>query len=123
MALRGIRGATVVEKDEPDQILAATQELLREIIDANPSLSSEDVASVIFSMTEDLKSVYPAKAARDMGWDKVPLFCTVEIPVPDSLEMCIRILIHWNTEFPQIAVNHVYLGKATKLRPDFVKRV
>lgn len=122
MPVRGIRGATVVEKDEPDQILSATHELLIAIHDANPSLNPGDIASVIFSMTEDLHSVYPARAARDMGWEQVPLFCTVEIPVPDSLKMCIRILIHWNTDMAQNAVNHVYLGKAAQLRPDLVDR-
>jgi len=69
-------------------------------------------------MTGDLSSVYPARAAREMGWDLVPLMCTQEIPVSGGLERCIRVLLLWNTELPQAAVRHVYLGAATSLRPD-----
>jgi len=118
MPVRGIRGATVAEADHPDTILSATRDLLKSVCLANPSLRKEDIASVIFTVTNDLQSCYPAQAARQLGWDNVPLMCALEIPVPGSLSHCIRVLIHWNTDLPQAAIRPVYLGAATSLRPD-----
>jgi chorismate mutase len=118
MPVRGIRGATIVNEDEPDQILEATHELLEMIIQENPGIDSKDICSVIFTVTDDLNSVYPAKAAREMGWIQVPLLCTQEIPVPGSLQRCIRLLLHWNTSVSQAAIRHVYLKEAQILRPD-----
>ncbi len=120
MAIRGIRGATTVEADQADLILSATQELLNAILKANASMSPEDVASAIFTVTDDLHSTFPAQAAREMGWSLVPMMCAREIPVPGSLQRAIRVLVHWNTELPQNAINHVYLRDAVKLRPDLV---
>jgi len=116
--LHGIRGATVVETDQPEAILRATQELLEKILQANPSLSPADIASAFFTVTPDLYSAYPARAAREMGWQRVPMLCSQEIPVPDGLPRCIRVLIHWNTNLPSEAVLHVYLHQAASLRPD-----
>ena len=120
MITRGIRGATTVEIDQPDNIIAATQEILAALIVANPGLRSEDVASAFFTVTDDLVSVHPALAARKMGWNFVPMMCAREIPVPGSLPRCIRVLIHWNTDTKQNLVKHVYLHDAVKLRPDLV---
>lgn len=122
MTTRGIRGATTVTADEKEQILSATQELLTAILQSNPSLRTEDIASAVFTVTEDIASAYPALAARQIGWDLVPMLCAREIPVPNSLPLCIRVLIHWNTELPQSAVQHVYLRDAVKLRPDLAAR-
>ena len=116
--LRGIRGATAVETDQPEEILQATQELLERILHANPSLRATDIASAIFTVTPDLRSAYPARAAREIGWERVPMLCAQEIPVPNGLPLCIRVLIHWNTDQPSEAVQHVYLHQATSLRPD-----
>lgn len=118
MPTRGIRGATVVEQDQAETILQATQDLLLAILEANPTLKTADLASVFFSVTGDLVSIYPAQAARELGWDEVPLLCSREIPVPGSLPRCIRVLLHWNTKLPQHAIRHVYLGAAAELRPD-----
>jgi chorismate mutase len=118
MPVRGIRGATVAEADHPEAILSATRDLLKSVCLANPSLRKEDIASVLFTVTNDLQSCYPAQAARQLGWDSVPLMCALEIPVPGSLSHCIRVLIHWNTDLPQEAIRPVYLGAATSLRPD-----
>jgi len=118
MSLRGVRGATTVTYDQVDEILAATRELLEAILQANPALQPEELASVIFTTTADLRSVYPARAARELGWLDVPLMCAQEIPVPEGLPHCIRVLIHWNTELPQAAIRHVYLKEAVRLRPD-----
>lgn len=118
MPVRGIRGAIDVESDQPEAILAATRDLLQRILVANPGLHSQDIASVIFTSTEDLNSAYPARAAREMGWNAVPMICGREIPVPGGLPRCIRVLLHWNTDLGQQAVRHVYLGAAASLRPD-----
>lgn len=118
MAVRGVRGATTVNRDEPDEIITATHELLETILRKNPTLEKEDLASVFFSLTPDLSSTYPARAARLIGWNRVPLFCAQEIPVPGSLEKCIRVLLHWNTSLRQDELNHVYLREAVTLRPD-----
>jgi chorismate mutase len=120
MSIRGIRGAITVETDKPDLILAATKELLVAIMRANPDLQTGDIASAFFTMTEDLVSVHPASAARQMGWENVPMMCACEIPVPGSLPSCIRVLIHWNTGDAQAVIKHIYLREAVTLRPDLI---
>jgi len=119
MPIRGIRGAITVSADEPDLVLQATRELLEAILDVN-GMNPEDVASALFTVTDDLASTFPAQAARQMGWGLVPMLCAREIPVPDSLPRVIRVLVHWNTETPQSEITHVYLREAVKLRPDLV---
>jgi chorismate mutase len=118
MATRGIRGAIAAAADEPQAILRATQELLREIMSQNDGLRVQDIASAFFTLTEDLCSAYPATAARQMGWDEVPMLCAREIPLPGGLPRIIRVLIHWNTDVPQSQIRHIYLHEAAKLRPD-----
>jgi len=118
MTIRGVRGAATVARDQADLILEATRGLLLAIAAANPSLKPEDVASVFFTMTEDLSSAFPAQAARQIGWSDVPLMCAREIPVPESLQRVVRVLIHWNTDLPSNQIKHVYLGEAVQLRPD-----
>ena len=120
MPIRGIRGAITVTADEPELILQATRELLEEILAENGGMHPEDVASAIFTVTDDLASTFPAQAARQMGWDLVPMLCAREIPVPNSLPRVIRVLVHWNTNLPQDRITHVYLRDAVKLRPDLV---
>jgi len=117
MHCRGIRGATTVEENTAEAILAATRELLALIVEAN-DLKVEDVASAIFTTTPDLTAAFPAKAAREMGWRDVALLDAQEIPVPGSLARCIRVLIHWNTDKQQDEVVHVYIKGAQALRPD-----
>ena len=120
MPIRGIRGATTVTADEPALILQATRELLEEILIENEGMIPEEVASAIFTVTDDLASTFPAQAARQMGWGLVPMLCAREIPVPNSLPRVIRVLVHWNTDLPQDQITHVYLRDAVKLRPDLV---
>ena len=120
MPIRGIRGATTVAADEPELILQATRELLEEILAENEGMRPEDVASAIFTVTDDLASTFPAQGARQMGWGLVPMLCAREIPVPNSLPRVIRVLVHWNTDLPQDEITHVYLREAVKLRPDLV---
>ena len=118
MPVRGVRGAIDVSDDRPEEIMFATRELLSGMLEANPELRSEDITSVVFTTTDDLSSTYPARAAREMGWNAVPMICSREIPVPGGLPRCIRVLLHWNTDLTQGAVRHVYLGGAAGLRPD-----
>ena len=120
MPIRGIRGATTVTADEPDLILQATRELLEEILAENEGMRTEDIASALFTVTDDLASTFPAQGARQMGWGLVPMMCAREIPVPGSLPRVIRVLVHWNTEVSQQEITHVYLRDAVKLRPDLV---
>ncbi|HWI64089.1 MAG TPA: chorismate mutase [Symbiobacteriaceae bacterium] len=116
--VRGIRGATTVEVDEKEAIIAATEELLEEICRQNDFLP-DDVASAFFTLTHDLSATFPAEAARKRGWTSVPMLCATEIPVPGSLPRCIRVLIHVNTSKSQAEVRHVYLRRAVALRPDW----
>ncbi|MGC9334911.1 MAG: chorismate mutase [Anaerolineae bacterium] len=117
MPCRGIRGATTVESDSASAILSATRELLASMLEAN-RVQTEDVASAVFTVTPDLKAAFPAQAARQLGWQHVPLLDAQEIPVPGSLPRCVRVLLHWNTDTPQQQVRHVYLRGAAVLRPD-----
>jgi chorismate mutase len=118
MPLRGLRGATVADTDQPEPILAATHNLISAILEANPDLQTCDLASALFTVTADLCAAYPAQAARQMGWTNVPMMCMQEIPVPGGLPRCIRVLLHWNTDLPQESIHHIYLGAAAGLRPD-----
>ncbi len=120
MPTRGIRGAITVAADEPDLILEATRELLTAILASNEGMISEDIASALFTVTDDLASTFPAEGARQIGWGLVPMMCAREIPVPNSLPRVIRVLIQWNTDVPQNEITHVYLRDAVKLRPDLV---
>jgi chorismate mutase len=120
MPTRGIRGATTVPADDTVLILQATRELLEAILAENVGMQPEDVGSAVFTVTDDLDATFPAQAAREMGWDMVPMLCAREIPVPGSLPHVIRVLVHWNTHVPQSEIRHVYLHDAVKLRPDLV---
>jgi chorismate mutase len=121
MYCRGIRGATTVERNEREEILAATSELLELMIRQN-DLHSEDVTSAIFTVTEDLNAEFPALAARQLGWTEVALMCAREIPVPNSLSKCIRILLHVNTMRNALEIQHVYIRGAVNLRHSLQPR-
>jgi prephenate dehydratase len=114
----GIRGATTVEEDSLEQILDATQDVLVRLQELN-GFSSEDLASILFSTTPDLRSTFPARAARRLGWTEVPMLCTHEVDAPSSVPRCIRVLIHWNTDRGARDVRHAYLKGSRVLRPDW----
>lgn len=114
--VRGLRGAITVPVDSPAEILAATRELLLELIRRN-GLVPERVISAIFTATPDLRSEFPAAAARQIGWDAVPIIDAVEIDKPGALPRCVRVLIHVEME-PGVEPVHVYLREAVSLRPD-----
>jgi chorismate mutase len=115
--LQGIRGATTVDRNEAGEILAATDELLRTLIEAN-QLDPDDIVSGLFTVTRDLDAAFPARAAEEYGWNIVALLHATEIPVPGSLPRCIRLLVHAYTRKCRAEIKHCYLRGATVLRPD-----
>lgn len=117
MQVRGIRGATTISEDQPEEVLQATRELLQQMQKEN-AFAVEEIASALFTVTADIRSAFPAAAARTIGWDRVPLLCFQEIEVPDSLPLCIRILLHVNSEKSQQEIKHIYLKEARSLRSD-----
>jgi chorismate mutase len=116
MRLFALRGANTVDRNTSEAILGATATLMREIMQRN-ELVPEDVVSCLFTLTEDLDAEFPAVAARDLGFDQVPLMCAREVPVPGSLPMVIRVLMHYHADDEHRA-KHVYLGEARRLRMD-----
>lgn len=117
MVLRGIIGAITVNEDKPEEIAERTRELLQALVSEN-NIIIEDIASALFTVTPDIKSAFPAQAARELGWNRVPLLCFQEIEVDGSLPRCIRVLLHVNTFKQQGEIKHVYLRDAVRLRQD-----
>jgi chorismate mutase len=116
MRLFALRGAISVERNDAQDILAATTELMREIMQRN-ALQPEHVVSCVFTATRDLNAEFPAKAARAVGFERVPLLCAQEIPVPRAMPRVIRVLIHYHAD-EEHQPEHVYLGDARELRTD-----
>ncbi len=119
MKQRGIRGAITVEANTAEAVRAAVVELITEIKQKN-NYNEDDISHVIFTMTEDLDCIYPAKAAREKfkKWQNVPMMCTQELKIKNSLEKCLRIIIIINTNLAQNEIKHVYLKGAKILRED-----
>ena len=117
MAVRAVRGATQVDQDDRELVLAATTELLQAVLAAN-ALSLDDLISVIFTATPDIRSEFPAYAARQMGITDVPLLCATEIDVPGAMPRVLRLLAHVETARARADVRHVYLHGAAALRTD-----
>lgn len=117
MVVRAVRGAIQVDRDDPADIVAGTRELITELLDRN-ELAPVDLISIMFTVTPDLTSCFPARAARDLGLADVPLLCATEVDVPGALPRVVRLLAHVESDRPRTAVRHVYLRGATRLRPD-----
>jgi chorismate mutase len=117
MAVRAIRGATQVDADDRDEVLAASAELVLAVLKRN-ELTPDDVISILFTATPDLTSEFPAYAARQLGLTDVPLLCATEIAVPGAMPRVLRLMAHVETELPRSGVRHVYLRGATALRSD-----
>lgn len=119
--IRGVRGATTIQSDTVELIQEETERLVLEMVKKN-NVNPDDVASVIISTTTDISSSFPAKAVRSIpGWTFVPVMCTHEMDVPESIRLCIRVLMHVNTNLAQQDIHHIYLNGAMKLRPDLSK--
>ena len=121
MPVRGIRGATTVAANEADEIVEATEELLRELVRLN-GLDFEEIAFAYFTTTQDLDAEFPALAARRLGWVDVPLLCghdmDVRQPNPRGVERCVRVLLLYNTDLRQREMRHAYLRGALAIKQD-----
>lgn len=115
--LRALRGAITADRDAPDAVVSATEELLAELLERN-AVAPDDIVSIVFTTTADLTSEFPAAAARRLGLDDVPLLCAQEIPVPGSVPRCIRVLVHLYSPLGRKELKHVYLREAARLRSD-----
>ena len=120
MAVRAIRGATQVDADDREEILAATRELVTAVMERN-HLHHDDVISILFTATPDLVAEFPALAARELGFGDVPLMCATEMNVPHALPRVLRLMAHVDTPRPRAEVQHVYLRGAVALRRDIAQ--
>ena len=117
MWCRGIRGAITVPENTREAVIAATEELLQNMIEVN-EVEISDIACILFTTTSDLNAAFPAAAARGLGWTHVPLLCGHEMNVPGSLPSCLRVLVLFNTDKGNEEIVHVYLGGAETLRDE-----
>jgi chorismate mutase len=117
MKLWAVRGATTIPQDDASAILSATEEMLLKLLEVN-QIQFKDIVSIIFTVTPDIKSEFPAVAARQIGLVDTPLICTQEIPKFGSLSLCIRVLMHFYTELEKSQIIPVYLHEAVNLRLD-----
>jgi chorismate mutase len=120
VAVRAVRGATQLDVDDRDHMLARVTEMVTEVMDAN-GWTIDDFISIIFTATTDLVSEFPAYAARQLGFTDVPLICTRELEVSGSLPRVVRMMAHVDTELPRADVTHVYLHGAAALRRDLAR--
>lgn len=116
-AVRAVRGATTVDADTTEQVTERTQELLRTVLERN-ELGQDDIISILFTATADVVSMFPAAAARGIGFGAVPLLCAAEIPVAGATPHCIRVMLHVTTTRARSELHHVYLHGAKGLRDD-----
>jgi len=114
---RGLRGAITIPENKKEAIAASTKELLQKIIDVN-NVNVGDITCIFFTTTSDLNAAFPAAAARELGWTRVPLLCGHEMNVPGSLPGCLRVLVLFNTDKKNEELIHVYLGGAVALRDE-----
>lgn len=118
MFIQGIRGATTIQLDSTEEVRLKTKELLADIIESN-NLKNDEIVYVLFTATDDIKSAYPAAAAREMGLDNIPLICCQEMDVANSLNRCIRVLMLVQRS-QKAEVFHIYKEEAVSLRPDLI---
>ncbi|TAK69721.1 MAG: chorismate mutase [Actinomycetota bacterium] len=120
MAVRAIRGATCLQADDPDEMTDAVVELLRAMLSRN-GIDQDDLVSILFTATPDLRCIFPAAAARSVGLADVPLMCAQEIDVAGALPRVVRVMAHADLAVPRSAVAHVYLRGAEALRQDIAQ--
>ncbi len=116
-AVRALRGATTVDTDTPDQLHERVQTLLQRMLDRN-GIDKDECISILFTATDDIHSMFPAAAAREIGFGDVPLMCARELDIVGGTPMCVRIMMHVNTEKARRELHHVYLEGAKSLRDD-----
>lgn len=116
-SLQALRGATTLDADTKDQVIERTSELISAMLERN-GVQHDDLVSLIFTATPDIRSEFPAAAARSLGISDVPLLCAQELDIAGAVQLCVRILMHLNTDLERSALRHVYLGGAEPLRTD-----
>jgi len=115
--VRAARGAIRVREDTAASVFSGTERLLGAMLERN-AVEADDIVSAFFTVTDDLRSAFPAEAARRMGLGRVPLLCAQEIPVEGSMRGVIRVLLQFHTTLGPEAIDHVYLDGAETLRDD-----
>jgi chorismate mutase len=120
MAIRAIRGATQLDRDDRDHLLVSVEELIREILEQN-DIDTDKLVSMILTATPDLHSEFPALAARQLGIGDVPLLCAQEIDVDGAMPRVIRVMVHIESDLPRDEIRHVYLRGAAALRRDLAQ--
>jgi chorismate mutase len=115
-----VRGATTIPEDTPEAVLTATRELLRAVLEAN-QIQDDDLVSILFTVTPDIHSEFPAVAARQLGLTNTPLTCAQEIAKDGALPLCIRVLIYFYTSLAKNELKPIYLRGAVRLRPDLIR--
>lgn len=115
--LAAVRGATTVEEDTAEQIHERTSEVLEAMLERN-EIEPEDIVSIIFTATPDIRADFPAVAARNLGLSQIPLLCSQEIAVKDGIEHCVRVMMHIYTQRERHDIRHAYLHGARQLRTD-----
>jgi chorismate mutase len=116
-AVRALRGATTVDVDTPEQVTERVTTLLKEMFARN-DVDHDDLISILFTATDDIRSIFPATAARTIGLGDVPLMCAREIPVPGSMPRCLRVMVHFESDKSRRELHHIYLEQARSLRDD-----
>lgn len=119
-SVRAIRGAIQLDADEREHVLSSTRELVSSVLGAN-SLTKDDVISIMFTATHDVRSEFPAVAARELGLGDVPLMCAQELEIAGAMPRVIRLMAHVNTVLTRDQITHVYLRGATALRRDLAQ--
>ena len=117
---RSVRGATTIDSDSRKEVLEATTELLKEIIEQN-SIEHTDIVNIVFTTTDDVRSEFPAVAARHLGLTSIPLLDCQQMKCDNALVLCIRVMLTYNTMKEQGDIKHIYLREAKKLRPDLLR--
>jgi chorismate mutase len=120
VAVRAVRGATQLERDEREHLVASVEELVSEVLRQN-DLSVADLISVVFTATPDIRSEFPAFAARRLGIGDVPLLCAQELDIAGAMPLVIRMLAHIETTSARDEIRHVYLRGAAALRRDLAQ--
>jgi len=116
-AVRALRGATTIDADQPEHLSERVQTLVNEMLERN-GVDKEDLISILFTATDDIRSMFPATAARAVGLGDVPLMCARELAVDSGTPLCIRVMMHLVTERSRRELHHVYLEGARQLRDD-----
>ncbi|MCX4551959.1 chorismate mutase [Streptomyces sp. NBC_01387] len=120
MAVRAVRGAVQLERDEAGHLEEQVGALLTAVLERN-GLTADDLISIWFTATPDLHSAFPAAAARGLGIVDVPLICAQELDIAGAMPRVVRILAHIESDLPRTGISHVYLGAAGALRKDIAQ--